>query len=600
MASENEVLTSRQILTWDLRAFVTTDSLLYTYNADGNPDTIYMYKLTNNVWNLDGKRSFMYDENKKLKEDMTERFIAEAWKNSTRNQYILDGNDNIIDSTYFTWNDTTTLWVENYKTSSTFNTEGQKILALGQRWQNNNWSNNRYYTYQYNAQNKLDTVFGKSWRQGSWRNNSIVVYTYDGNSTEAITKTYFGQNLTNFMKIVYTYTEEYLSEMSNYLWQNNDWVLQEKQKFLNDENENLINILIQKSETIGWLTNNRNTYFYDGNNNKARDLAERLINNVWQNYRRTNFSYDVSNKLTEETNQLWSATSGSWSNLDKTEYFYDNNSKLQIKYNYTWKSNQTWIYNTSSTFSYDDTENTSVVTNQRYIDSNSTWQNTTKTSSTFNIDGKLVDAITENWNVLNLWWKNATRSSSTFDESGYLTQTIDYRWIVSWNEDFKRIYTNDVNGNKIVEFGQDKRDTVWVDSLQYHYKYDNENRLTEQLYIRMRNSQWDSTEKQMFFYGEPTPIGVFEPSYNVSELFNYPNPFSNETIIGFRVTNPGVFNLNLFDEKGYFIGTIGEGYFDSGEHEVEFYAGLLPSGIYYLSLIGNNQSIAIKKLVIIK
>jgi hypothetical protein len=599
--AEGEVLNNKQIMTWDLKAFTSSDSIYFTYNSFGKPDLNYIYKIVNGIWVLDSKRKYDYTENSILKEDITEKFVADTWKNSSKNEYIFNENNNLIDSTYFTWNDTTSQWINNYKTSTTFSPEGKKLISLGQRWQNNNWVNNRQYTYVYNSQNQLDTMFSKRWQQNSWRNNAFVIYTYNENGfmTEAVTQTYFGSNISNFSKITYNYENDLLVELANYIWQNNDWVMQDKYKFTYDENKKLLTSSRQSIQNIGWLTTTQNFFFYDQFNNKVRDLTQRLINQQWQDYRRINYFYDNQNNLITEQTQAWSSSSNSWSNLEKTDYNYKNQ-KLHFKYTSTWKNNVGWIYSTSSTYSYTDSENSSTVTSQRYVDSTSTWINTTRTSTTFNTEGIPLERITENWNELNYWWKNATRSSSTFNESGSVIQTIDYKWIVSWNEDFKHLYTYDNKGNKIHYLGQDKKDTIWVDTLQYIYKYDDDNRITEQIQIKYSNNKWDSTEKQLFIYGEPNPASVKENKLVINQLRNYPNPLNESTSIIFYLNQPSYIEIVITDVNGSKIFSGEPKYSDKGEYIYEFNALGLSPGVYFYSVIINNELKATNKMIILR
>ncbi len=547
-----------------------------------------------------GKRTYYYDGNKKLLEDITEDLINDTLKFSTKNQYTLDDNNNIIDSTYFTWNSDDGVWNENYRTSSTFNAEGQKIFAFGQRWRNNTWENNRYYIYQYNESNIIDTVFSKRWGQGNWRNTAFIVYIYDeeNNLTETITKAYWGNNIINFSKVEYVYEDNRLSEISNYLWQNNDWVLQDTQTFDYDDNGKLIMIMIMKTENVGWLANTQNLYFYDEQNNLLQDLTQRFVNEEWQDNSRVNYTFDKTNMLVQEEVQIWSPTSSSWSNLEKKEYSYNQDGEKYIDYNYSWSNNDGWEYTTSSTYTYDDVEKTFIVTNQKFVDSISTWINTTKTSTTFNDDNNPVISVTEKWNEMNNWYRNSSKSEYIYDESGFLIEDNYYTWLYNWSNDTKNIYTNNIQGIHTEQLIQKYIDSVWADSEKYIYGYDTENRIISQLLLKWSNSRWDSTEKQTFYYGEPNILGVIDLGNWILSLYNYPNPVVNNTTISLELTHPSYIDLRLHNNSGIEIKTISKGFFPEGVHHFEINTNNLPSGIYYYTLSMDKDKKTMKMIIV--
>jgi photosystem II stability/assembly factor-like uncharacterized protein len=80
---------------------------------------------------------------------------------------------------------------------------------------------------------------------------------------------------------------------------------------------------------------------------------------------------------------------------------------------------------------------------------------------------------------------------------------------------------------------------------------------------------------------------------------NYPNPFNPSTLI--RFTNPqhGFVTLKLFDILGREVRVIYQGEMTAGQHNINFYAGGLASGIYIYSLQINDQFIC-RKMTLLK
>jgi len=66
---------------------------------------------------------------------------------------------------------------------------------------------------------------------------------------------------------------------------------------------------------------------------------------------------------------------------------------------------------------------------------------------------------------------------------------------------------------------------------------------------------------------------------------NHPNPFTDETLIGFHLEKQGQAKLELFDAGGRYIKTLIDQFMSEGYHEVKLTRGSLRPGFYYYKLI---------------
>ena len=57
--------------------------------------------------------------------------------------------------------------------------------------------------------------------------------------------------------------------------------------------------------------------------------------------------------------------------------------------------------------------------------------------------------------------------------------------------------------------------------------------------------------------------------FNNLKLFpNYPNPFSDQTTIKYKIMEKGAVNINVYDNKGMFVCSIFSGYQNEGTHKI--------------------------------
>ena len=80
---------------------------------------------------------------------------------------------------------------------------------------------------------------------------------------------------------------------------------------------------------------------------------------------------------------------------------------------------------------------------------------------------------------------------------------------------------------------------------------------------------------------------------------NYPNPFNPTTRIKYSLPESGFVSLTVYNALGSEVTTLISQNIDAGNHEVEFDATNLPTGIYFYTLISNNVSIT-KKMMLLK
>lgn len=107
-----------------------------------------------------------------------------------------------------------------------------------------------------------------------------------------------------------------------------------------------------------------------------------------------------------------------------------------------------------------------------------------------------------------------------------------------------------------------------------------------------------------FEYSDEIEVEIISPNEFVLEQ-NYPNPFNPTTKIRFSIPNVTLSSskseirttLKVYDVLGNEIATLVNEYKESGNHQIEFDAGNLSSGVYYYRLQIDNVSVT-KKMIL--
>lgn len=100
-------------------------------------------------------------------------------------------------------------------------------------------------------------------------------------------------------------------------------------------------------------------------------------------------------------------------------------------------------------------------------------------------------------------------------------------------------------------------------------------------------------------------IGIKEPGNNILKKYilyqNYPNPFNPETTIKLDIPKTGFVTLNVYDISGQLVKSILPGILmRTGSRTYRFNGTDLASGVYFYTLMVNNNVIETKKMVLLK
>jgi photosystem II stability/assembly factor-like uncharacterized protein len=123
---------------------------------------------------------------------------------------------------------------------------------------------------------------------------------------------------------------------------------------------------------------------------------------------------------------------------------------------------------------------------------------------------------------------------------------------------------------------------------------------------------WVVGKKGIILYGQPATMFTrndyeFIESADIGsfELFqNYPNPFNPTTVLSFQLPTASSVTIKVYNLLGQEVAVLlDDEPLDEGEHEVEFNASHLPSGVYFYRLTASSEEhiySEVKKMMIVK
>ena len=97
--------------------------------------------------------------------------------------------------------------------------------------------------------------------------------------------------------------------------------------------------------------------------------------------------------------------------------------------------------------------------------------------------------------------------------------------------------------------------------------------------------------------------GTFISSPDAGDNFilkpNYPNPFSDQTMVSFVLTEPSLVRLSIFDASGRLIKEFADRDYPAGEHRLEWRAEQQTPGSYFIRLEAG-QHLEYRKILMVR
>jgi hypothetical protein len=212
----------------------------------------------------------------KLTSSVSESLNNSVWENSSKREYIYDGNNNLIEEIEYGWNETTNLWIKGFSVTYTYNPSNKATVQLYQDFEpiTNTISEQRRTTNTYNAQGNIIQILDETYNNNVWVNDYKTDITYSNN------------------RIV--------SGLS-YHWNGTNWY------FASDDGSEFL-------------------FNYNVNGTINNTISNRWNGTNFVDYNRTLYSYDANNRLTLEDGQQWNGTN--WVSDYRVQKTYDTNGNV--------------------------------------------------------------------------------------------------------------------------------------------------------------------------------------------------------------------------------------------------------------------------------
>jgi hypothetical protein len=276
--------------------------------------------------------------------------IAESWVNDkwvVQDRYTVknDNSGNCLLELYEVWNDTSGSWVNDVRTSFTYNNSGRILTEITEGWMDSVWVPGYRYSYTYDNSNHLSEELMESFKDNAWLPRARYTYTYDASG-----------------KVLIASMERILE---------GSWIITMQFNYNYDSSEQLITrIFKRRMENMELADVAKDSLSYDSNGNNLVEITQRFSGTAWINESRISKTYDNFNYCISQSEEFWSDSI--WVNVHRFCYTVDASGNELVKISQDWSdSTNTWMNELKTIYSYDNYGNT--IHGENFIWQDSSW-----------------------------------------------------------------------------------------------------------------------------------------------------------------------------------------------------------------------------------
>ncbi|HNY01421.1 MAG TPA: T9SS type A sorting domain-containing protein [Bacteroidales bacterium] len=244
-------------------------------------------------------------------------------------------------------------YVNFARESFTFDSAGNWLSYLSEKWENNAWLNQSQKKFAYNSTSDLADWKTAWWQNNTWVNGWHYYYHYDSNGLNDTSMFQMGQDslwVNKLLEIPSYDINGYMTSSLEYSWINNGWSATSKFSYTNDSIGNLLTWSGQVWENSSWVNSTFVTITYDSAGNRILLVTKQWQNNDWVNNELWSYTYDGNGNNIMYMSQIWSG--GSWANSFRSLYLYDTCNNMLSQTSQSW-NNSSWQNGDTEQYTYD-------------------------------------------------------------------------------------------------------------------------------------------------------------------------------------------------------------------------------------------------------
>ncbi len=217
--------------------WIETLQSLFTYNDNNEVEKteIYYWEESLKGWVLFFKYDYTYNEGN-LVEQISSSWNQTDWTPNWKDTYTYENNKVTLEVNA-EWEQDLSEWKDLSKTENTYNAENKMLTSIGSNYMESTWTPMWKDTYTYGSNGDLELMEWFDWAAGVWEIKGKEEVIYNGEFTfNDLILPFYGDDEE-------LYFNHMAVELTDYMYESNEWIIDEKGNFYYSEKE--LNAIIE-------------------------------------------------------------------------------------------------------------------------------------------------------------------------------------------------------------------------------------------------------------------------------------------------------------------------------------------------------------------
>ncbi len=231
-------------------------------------------------------------------------------------------------------------YTETYHSMQTFDAQNRTATSMGEELINNNWIDNEYNAYTYDANGYITEQVSAYFSTPNWDSSRYTnTYNPSGKLTKQVTTTWDVNTLQwiNSFRISSTYSANgQLITMLTEYWDdmNNQWV--NGYRVTNTYVNNLRTEALSEMYASTWIKSARTQYTYDAQGNISVEEMASWDGSAWQPQEKDTYVYGSNHELMAKETEIWQGSA--YEKTNRFSVIYNSHTQALVETNETWNA----------------------------------------------------------------------------------------------------------------------------------------------------------------------------------------------------------------------------------------------------------------------
>jgi hypothetical protein len=594
---------------WDGSSWVNYWRYLYLYDLNGNKIERITQNWDGSNWSNNQLDTYTYDSGNNMINSLSQFWDGSNWYNGGCGflVYTYDGNGNMLTESYMCWNVTTSQWDNSFHRDCIYNTDNLMLNFVDKNWDGNSWNIVLQGTYSYDQNNNNIYALFEDWSSGS-------LFSYSNDFT-------------------YDLNNNCISDLSKVMDAPNNWSNHVLSLFTFDDRHNRLSWENKSWGSSGWENGVHYDYEYNIANRQISELRKIWNGIAWINADSSHFYYTINS-------DVWPGDANNDLQVDNYDLlpiglYYNETGSPRTTISNAWQpevcSNWSRFQNNGADLKHADCNGDGIVTSSDTlaINLNFTQSHAFVPSPsdlrTFASDFYITTTNSiyspGDWVTADIWLGTQTNPvedlyglafdvtyNSSFVQAGSESVGFSNSWLLNGVSNGLKIFKVD-QVNSLIRVAQTRIDHLSVDgyghigTLQFQLK--NNIVLADSIQLNIvAHSAVDALGNNLYFNIIPTSFAITVGVEEIEEeesISIYPNPFNENTQIGYELKNESKISIELFNALGQQLYVVENSVQQPGRHSVFISPKSkgYEAGIYYVK-IKIDDTLITKKIIQMK